>query len=203
MPRQRAAELGQETVNILEAGRYQSPNGTWVDIRDLVRHAVEGTRSYPPDHLLPAVPPGSRQTQIEVVARPPPRDRIGLRGAYPQGPVHCPAPRPCGDCAWGVGLRGLRQRLTRGGAVIRQSPQQLVPGGVLPSRLCHYRLVKRAAVYQPFPGSVRGGSAKVTVTLRATSVGGRVSPDTAHRCRSRPGRGPLSRREGASSAVAP
>jgi len=65
--RELAAELGRETVRILQEGGYDSPEGSWVPIRALVRRAVEGTRSYPPDYALPAVSSGSERTQIEVV----------------------------------------------------------------------------------------------------------------------------------------
>jgi uncharacterized protein (TIGR02452 family) len=66
LPRDRAAELGQETVRILEAGSYRSPAGKVVDLRDLLRRAVAGTRSYPPDQGVPAPQPGNRSTQFEV-----------------------------------------------------------------------------------------------------------------------------------------
>ena len=51
--RQRATKLGQETVRIIEAGRYTTEKGTVVEIGDLVRRAVSGTCSYPPNHPLP------------------------------------------------------------------------------------------------------------------------------------------------------
>ena len=66
MPRQRAAELGQETVGILKAGSYRTQSGKVVEIGDMVRHCVEGTHSYPPEHLLPAVSPGNEETRISV-----------------------------------------------------------------------------------------------------------------------------------------
>jgi uncharacterized protein (TIGR02452 family) len=66
MDRNLAADLGRETVRILEAGRYQSPAGKTVPIGDLLRRAVQGTRSYPPDQALPEVPAGSKPARIEV-----------------------------------------------------------------------------------------------------------------------------------------
>lgn len=66
MHRTRAAQLGQDTVRILEAGHYVAENGDAVEIADLVRRAVQGTVSYSPDYALPAVNPGTEQARIEV-----------------------------------------------------------------------------------------------------------------------------------------
>ncbi len=70
MNRRRAAELGRETVLILQAGRYTTPAGQVIEIADRLRRAVEGTRSYPADVGLPALPPRDPlpgPTRIEVV----------------------------------------------------------------------------------------------------------------------------------------
>ena len=37
MNRERAAELGQETLRIIEAGRYTAPSGKIVDLREMLR----------------------------------------------------------------------------------------------------------------------------------------------------------------------
>ena len=66
LTRSTAAQLGRDTVRILEADRYTNPAGEVVDIGDLVKRSVEGVRSFPPDHDTPAVWPGADQTQIEV-----------------------------------------------------------------------------------------------------------------------------------------
>jgi uncharacterized protein (TIGR02452 family) len=66
MNRSSAAQLGREIVRILEAGRYTNPAGEVVEIGDLLKRSVEGVRSVPPDHELPAVSPGVHQTDIEV-----------------------------------------------------------------------------------------------------------------------------------------
>jgi len=66
MNRDRAAELGRQTVRILETGRYTTPKGENVEIGDLVKNSVRGTVSYPPDASLPAIRSGSRPTTIEV-----------------------------------------------------------------------------------------------------------------------------------------
>jgi uncharacterized protein (TIGR02452 family) len=65
--RKQAATLGREAVRIQEVGSYQTPAGTVVEIAEPLRRAVEGTRSYPPGHPLPAWPTGQRQSRIEVV----------------------------------------------------------------------------------------------------------------------------------------
>src|SRR5262245_15898673 len=71
MDRDRAAELGQETVAILERGAYrvQGESGTEavVYLEEMLRRAVEGTQSFPPDQPLPPVSPGDRTTAFEVV----------------------------------------------------------------------------------------------------------------------------------------
>ena len=65
--RNRAAELGQETVRIIEAGGYRAPSGAAIDMRDALRRAQAGTRSYPPEHALPMPLPFDGATAVEVV----------------------------------------------------------------------------------------------------------------------------------------
>jgi uncharacterized protein (TIGR02452 family) len=62
-----AAQLGHETLRILEAGRYTNPAGEVIDIGPMLQSSVEGVRSFPPDRELPVVQPGAEQMQIEVV----------------------------------------------------------------------------------------------------------------------------------------
>lgn len=64
--RKRAAELGQETVRILQAGAYQNPAGERIEIGPLVETAAQGTHSYPPDEKIPAIQPRERKTDIAV-----------------------------------------------------------------------------------------------------------------------------------------
>src|SRR6516162_51318 len=52
MARDRAAELGRETVQILGAGRYSTATAMVVEIRAALRRSVEGTCTYPPDRPL-------------------------------------------------------------------------------------------------------------------------------------------------------
>jgi uncharacterized protein (TIGR02452 family) len=66
MNRATAAQLGQDTVRILEAGRYTNPMGEVIDIGQMLRRSVDGVGSFPPDHELPPVQPGAEQTHIEV-----------------------------------------------------------------------------------------------------------------------------------------
>jgi uncharacterized protein (TIGR02452 family) len=64
--RTRAAELGRETLRILEIGQYQNAAGETVAIGDLVQAAVKGTVAYPPDRALAAPKSSDRATQFEV-----------------------------------------------------------------------------------------------------------------------------------------
>lgn len=66
MPRDRAKQLGRETVEILKQGSYRTAGGRTVAIRDLVQRAVDGTQSYPPDASLPNVHSEVKATRIEV-----------------------------------------------------------------------------------------------------------------------------------------
>jgi uncharacterized protein (TIGR02452 family) len=66
MKRSRAAELGRDTVRILEAGHYTAQTGDVVPIADLLRCAVQGTCSYPPEQPLPEPAPGATESPIEV-----------------------------------------------------------------------------------------------------------------------------------------
>jgi uncharacterized protein (TIGR02452 family) len=67
MNRSRAAELGRQAVQILDAGRYTTETGDVVEIANLVQRAKKGTCSYPPEQSLPNVPPGTKDTHFEVV----------------------------------------------------------------------------------------------------------------------------------------
>jgi uncharacterized protein (TIGR02452 family) len=64
--RTRAAQIAQETVAALKAGRYTNPAGTTVHLRHLLDAAVAGTVSYPPDAPLPNVVPTGNPTAYEV-----------------------------------------------------------------------------------------------------------------------------------------
>jgi uncharacterized protein (TIGR02452 family) len=64
--RERAAALGQETLRICEAGFYITPQGTRVELRALLEHAVGATVSYPPELRLP-LPASGRETTVVVV----------------------------------------------------------------------------------------------------------------------------------------
>lgn len=66
--RGRAAVIGQDTLNVLAAGRYTNLAGATVPIRHLVEAAVAGTVSYPPDESLPRFAPvADRASAFEVV----------------------------------------------------------------------------------------------------------------------------------------
>jgi uncharacterized protein (TIGR02452 family) len=65
--RSRAAELGHDTLRILEAGCYESPAGATIAIGPAVDRARAGTCAYPPDQPLPELPPSTHATSIDVV----------------------------------------------------------------------------------------------------------------------------------------
>lgn len=66
MKRSLLAQIAEGTVQVLHAGQYTTAAGQVVRIRELVEHAVDGTRSYPPDCELPAIAPEEKKTRIEV-----------------------------------------------------------------------------------------------------------------------------------------
>ncbi len=66
MDRNRAVELGHETLRILERGCYTNPAGQLVDIGELVSRAVERTVSYPPESEIPLPRACTQPTQISV-----------------------------------------------------------------------------------------------------------------------------------------
>jgi uncharacterized protein (TIGR02452 family) len=67
MSRSHRASLAEETLAILETGRYTSPSGRLVDLRQHLRRAKDGTHSYPPDARVPVPAVRDRRTRIEVV----------------------------------------------------------------------------------------------------------------------------------------
>jgi uncharacterized protein (TIGR02452 family) len=67
LSRGRAAELGRETLRILDAGRYKAGSGATVEIGGAVRRAVAGTASYPPQCPVPEAGPGKHDTNVTVV----------------------------------------------------------------------------------------------------------------------------------------
>jgi uncharacterized protein (TIGR02452 family) len=64
--RERAAELGQQTVRILRAGTYVNAAGAAVDIRPALAAAQAGTRAYPPEEPVRERFAAVRDTRIEV-----------------------------------------------------------------------------------------------------------------------------------------
>ena len=64
--RERAAQLGHDTLRILHEGRYTAPSGHVVVVRDLMAGAVTGTRSYPPGAMVPAATVQRHATRITV-----------------------------------------------------------------------------------------------------------------------------------------
>jgi uncharacterized protein (TIGR02452 family) len=66
MPRDVAARLGAETVEILRARGYTAPSGNRVDLADRLERAVRGTESYPPDREVPRGVAARHRTAITV-----------------------------------------------------------------------------------------------------------------------------------------
>jgi uncharacterized protein (TIGR02452 family) len=66
LPRERAAALGQDTRRILDEGGYTTERGTFVDLAPLIARARAGTRSYPPDAVLPEQLLGPHTTTVQV-----------------------------------------------------------------------------------------------------------------------------------------
>ena len=64
--RMRAAELGRETVQIVQDGAYTAPSGHTVYLREAVSQAMANTQTYPPDREIPRVARGHSATQITV-----------------------------------------------------------------------------------------------------------------------------------------
>jgi uncharacterized protein (TIGR02452 family) len=115
--RERAAKFGHDTLQILEAGRYQTVTGKQVEITDLVRRAVQGTRSYPPGQPLPEVEPLGLATTIEVenettltAAR-----RLAEAGARPAAQNFAAAKNPGGGFLGGA--RAQEESLARSSAL--------------------------------------------------------------------------------------
>jgi uncharacterized protein (TIGR02452 family) len=65
--RKRAAEIAQDTVQLLAAGRYENRAGATVHIRHLLEAAQHGTVGYPPDEPFPKFAPTAKATVFEAV----------------------------------------------------------------------------------------------------------------------------------------
>lgn len=66
MDRDRARELGFQTLQYLTEGHYPAPTGVQVDISEAVGRAVKATVSYPPEASLGEVPQGSFKSVVEI-----------------------------------------------------------------------------------------------------------------------------------------
>ena len=73
MKRSTRTELARQTVEIVERGSYECPDGRTVDIGPAVRGCIEGTRHIAPEelkrlrHRVLASPTDAVSTAIEVV----------------------------------------------------------------------------------------------------------------------------------------
>ncbi|MFM7141613.1 MAG: TIGR02452 family protein [Alphaproteobacteria bacterium] len=68
IPRDLAAHLGNEAVDVNRRGDYVSPSGRTVSIARTLDHARSSTVEYAPDHPWPAPPPRSGRTPAIEVA---------------------------------------------------------------------------------------------------------------------------------------
>jgi uncharacterized protein (TIGR02452 family) len=66
MDRPRAAQLGQETVEILNAGCYVAPSGSTIPIAESVQHAAHATESFPPEKAVLTTRHGNFQTVFAI-----------------------------------------------------------------------------------------------------------------------------------------
>ncbi|HXG50066.1 MAG TPA: TIGR02452 family protein [candidate division Zixibacteria bacterium] len=64
--REIAAAYGREAVEIIDRGSYRTPSGRVVSIAAEIAFAVEGTKPYPPDALVPDSRRGTYSTTIAV-----------------------------------------------------------------------------------------------------------------------------------------
>lgn len=58
--------MGAEALKVCRAGRYKTPSGQLVELRDDIARAVAGTADVPPTLALDTSPGGDRPTRIEV-----------------------------------------------------------------------------------------------------------------------------------------
>ncbi len=143
MNRDQATELGRQTVRILEAGQYVAPSNTVVPIAELVRRAVAGTCSYPPDVSLPPSHrrdhPAAFEVENEttlVAAR-----RLAVAGLRPAALNFASARKPGGGFL--TGARAQEESLARSSglyACLRDNPMYSFHQGRRDPLYTHYVL---------------------------------------------------------------
>jgi uncharacterized protein (TIGR02452 family) len=67
MKRSHSAGLGRETLAILGARRYTAPSGQVVSLRESLKTACAGTRTHPPEAVVPLPVPVERTTTFATV----------------------------------------------------------------------------------------------------------------------------------------
>jgi len=67
IPRETAARLGRQAVEIIRTGRYVTADQKVHEIGDQISYARNNTVSYPPDKSLPEMHTGNCKTKIDVI----------------------------------------------------------------------------------------------------------------------------------------
>ncbi|MFC1609588.1 TIGR02452 family protein [Myxococcota bacterium] len=125
MDRQVAAQLGRETVEILETGSYTNSFGNLVSIQEQTTRAVAGTVTYPPDVQVITANTGTLETRVEVTSETTlaAAYRLGRDGQKPVALNFASAKKPGGGFL--NGARAQEESLARASglyACIRDNP---------------------------------------------------------------------------------
>ena len=68
MNKEKAVEIAQDTVVIMDKKGYEAPSGTWCDIEDMMRESRDNTQLYTPEELqaMLRLAPGGAIAKVEV-----------------------------------------------------------------------------------------------------------------------------------------
>ncbi len=146
LARERTAAVGWETQHILTDGHYITPSGRPIDLAALLAQAKAGTRSYPPEAVLPAEFRGAHATtntvtnESTLVAAP----RLVEQGYHVAALNFASARQPGGG--WHAGARAQEESLARASGLVACIADD-------PMYACHERmrdaLYTSSAIYSP------------------------------------------------------